>query len=114
MDRIEDAMLGMGCNPKYRGFRYAHQAIQMLIDDPTLERNVSKELYREAGDTPTSIERSIRYMLLKLRDDPEYIPKTEAVARSLDVPAELLRSGKPKTFLILMARAIGQDYWKGR
>lgn len=62
---IFNTLIKIGVNPKYKGFRYIADAVELCIKDPSVIYNgITKVLYRELAKmysiSPYSVERDIR------------------------------------------------------
>lgn len=111
MDNVTKVMLDMGCDPSLAGFFEVHRAVCMLIDDPSLEKSVTTELYRLAVDEGSNLDRNGRYLLRKMRATPFFAERAAQVAGQFGFAPELLHTAKLKTFIKLLAWCCGPD-WK--
>ena len=81
MNRIETTLLEMGVPANLLGFKYLHDAIQLVLDNPSCLYSVTDELYpgvaKLNSTTSTGAERGIRHSVevAFVRIDTETIHK---------------------------------------
>lgn len=75
----EEMLLSFGLSPKLLGYSYITYSLELIKDDPTYLRNITKRLYKDVAAhfevQPYSVERNIRHAIscIFTHGDYEYI-----------------------------------------
>lgn len=120
MNKLHSMLMELGADSGLTGFRDAETAIQMMIEDPSLKKNIVRDLLPKAGAktgrSGIAVERCIRHMLEGMQEDPAWPRRLQTVGAKYHAPGlsgQFIREGRPlnlKKFLIVVADIAGERW----
>lgn len=82
--KIVKCLLKYGVKPNFKGFMFLNKAVKLIVDNNIINPNMDKIIYPEVAkafdETPSKVERNIRFAIESSKEPYKYMSNKEFIA----------------------------------